>query len=227
MTQTSNSTTGHYSRLRERFLADGLEGFLDYEVVELLLKLADPRPDHKPTAKALLGKFKTLGGVLEAQPALLKSINGVGDKNIFGLKLVHAVASRYLKEELIQKDYINSSTQVIDYLVHHLKHRNREQFLIILLNGRNQIIDLVTIFEGSLTTSAVYPREVIKVVLERDAAAVILVHNHPSGNTAPSQDDRNITKRLKEACAAIDVMLHDHLIIAGNKHYSFASNGHL
>lgn len=227
MPQKTSSKTGHYSRLRTRFLTNGLEGFLDYEVVELLLKLADTRPDHKPTAKALLGKFKTLGGVLEAQQDLLKSVKGVGDKNIFGLKLVQAVASRYLKEEIILKDYIHTSSQVIEYLVHHLKHRNREQFLVILLNGRNQIIDLVALFEGSLTTSAIYPREVIKVVLERDAAAVILVHNHPSGNISPSQDDHKITKRLKEACAAIDVLVLDHLIIAGNKHYSFASHGQL
>ncbi|MCH7529355.1 MAG: DNA repair protein RadC [Candidatus Marinimicrobia bacterium] len=218
---------GHYSRLRERFLNNGLDGFLDYEVVELLLKLADPRPDHKPTAKALLAKFNSLGGVLESPPALLKTIKGVGDRNLFGLKLIQAVARRYLKEEVINKDYIHSSSQVISYLRHHLKNRNRELFMIILLNGRNQIIDLVNLFEGTLTTSAVYPREVIKVILERDAAAVIFVHNHPSGNLTPSKDDFSITKRLKAACKNIDVHVHDHLIIGGNDYYSFAQKGKL
>ena len=225
MPSNARSTEGHYRRLRERFLTNGLEGFLDYEVVELLLKLADPRPDHKPTAKALMAKFGSLGGVLEATPTLLKSIGGVGDKNIFGLKLVQAVARRYLKEEVINQDYIQSSDQMLSYLVHHFKNRNREQFMIILLNGRNQIIDLVNLFEGTLTTSAVYPREVIKLILERDAAAVIFVHNHPSGNLAPSKDDKLITKRLKEACQTIEVQVHDHLIIGGNDHFSFAKHG--
>ncbi|MFB0516353.1 MAG: DNA repair protein RadC [Candidatus Neomarinimicrobiota bacterium] len=225
MTTNTHSPEGHYRRLRERFLANGLDGFLDYEVVELLLKLADPRPDHKPTAKALMTKFGSLGAVLDAPPSLLKNVKGVGDKNIFGLRLVQAVARRYLKEEIIGKDYIQSASQVLTYLTHRLKNRNREQFLIILLNGRNQLIDLVTLFEGSLTTSAVYPREVIKLVLERDAAAVIFVHNHPSGNLSPSQDDHRITERLKQACQSIDVQVHDHLIIGGNDYFSFADNG--
>lgn len=224
MSSKELTSEGHYRRLRERFLANGLDGFLDYEVVELLLKLADPRPDHKPTAKALLAKFKSLSGVLEAPPSLLKTVKGVGDRNIFGLRLVQAVARRYLKEGVIDKDYVQSSKQVLAYLIHHLKNRNRELFLIILLNGRNQIIDMVTIFEGSLTTSAVYPREVVKLILERDAAAVIFVHNHPSGNLSPSQDDHRITKRLKQACQSIDVQVHDHIIIGGNDFFSFADH---
>ena len=225
MSSETSSPEGHYRRLRDRFLANGLDGFLDYEVVELLLKLADPRPDHKPTAKALMTRFKSLGGILEAPPSLLKAVKGVGDKNIFGLRLVQAVARRYLKEGVTDKEYIQSADQVLNYLIHYLKNRNREMFLIILLNGRNQIIDIVTIFEGSLTTSAVYPREVVKLILERDAAAVIFVHNHPSGNLSPSQDDHRITKRLKQACQSIDVQVHDHLIIGGNDHFSFADHG--
>lgn len=224
MTEIRKQGQGHYSRLRERFLKYGLEGFLDYEVVEMLLKLADPRPDHKQTAKSLLAKFGSLGGTLEAQPEILKSIKGVGDKNLFGLKLVQAVSRRYLKEGIIDGDYLQSSAQVIDYLIHHLKNKSREQFHVILLNGRNQIIDLVQLFEGSLTTSAVYPREVIKLILERDAAAVIFVHNHPSGNLTPSADDRRITQRLVTACESIDVQVHDHLIIGGNDYYSFSKN---
>ncbi len=134
---------GHYGRLRERFLANGLDGFLDYEVVELLLKLADPRRDQKPTAKALLARFKSLGGVLDASPNLLQSIDGVGSKNIFSIGFVQAVARRYLKESVIARDYIDSASKVLTYLIHHLKNRNREQFVVILLNGRNQVIDLV------------------------------------------------------------------------------------
>ena len=220
-----SSPQGHYSRLRQRFLSAGIDGFLDYEVVELLLKLADNRRDQKITAKLLLNTFKSLRGVLEANPEQLKKIKGIGDANIFGLKLVQSVARRYLKEQFIGEYFIQSSENVLDYLRHNLRDRGREVFLVVLLNGRNQILDIVELFEGTLTTSAVYPREVIKLILEKDAAAVIFVHNHPSGNPNPSKDDQNLTQKLKAACSTIDVQLHDHLIIAGNDYTSMADKG--
>ena len=220
-----SSPQGHYSRLRQRFLSAGIDGFLDYEVVELLLKLADNRRDQKITAKLLLNTFKSLRGVLEASPEQLKKIKGIGDANIFGLKLVQSVARRYLKEQIIGENYIQSSENVLDYLRHNLRDRGREVFLVVLLNGRNQVLDIVELFEGTLTTSAVYPREVIKLILEKDAAAVIFVHNHPSGNPKPSKDDQNLTQKLKAACSTIDVQLHDHLIIAGNDYTSMADKG--
>ena len=220
-----SSPQGHYSRLRQRFLSAGIDGFLDYEVVELLLKLADNRRDQKITAKLLLNTFKSLRGVLEANPEQLKKNKGIGDANIFGLKLVQSVARRYLKEQIIGENYIQSSENVLDYLRHNLRDRGREVFLVVLLNGRNQVLDIVELFEGTLTTSAVYPREVIKLILEKDAAAVIFVHNHPSGNPNPSKDDQNLTQKLKAACSTIDVQLHDHLIIAGNDYTSMADKG--
>ncbi len=220
-----SSPQGHYSRLRQRFLSAGIDGFLDYEVVELLLKLADNRRDQKITAKLLLNTFKSLRGVLEASPEQLKKIKGIGDANIFGLKLVQSVARRYLKEQIIGEEFIQSSENVLDYLRHNLRDRGREVFLVVLLNGRNQVLDIVELFEGTLTTSAVYPREVIKLILEKDAAAVIFVHNHPSGNPNPSKDDQNLTLKLKAACSTIDVQLHDHLIIAGNDYTSMADKG--
>ena len=220
-----SSPQGHYSRLRQRFLSAGIDGFLDYEVVELLLKLADNRRDQKITAKLLLNTFKSLRGVLEANPEQLKKNKGIGDANIFGLKLVQSVARRYLKEQIIGENYIQSSENVLDYLRHNFRDRGREVFLVVLLNGRNQVLDIVELFEGTLTTSAVYPREVIKLILEKDAAAVIFVHNHPSGNPNPSKDDQNLTKKLKAACSTIDVQLHDHLIIAGNDYTSMADKG--
>ena len=220
-----SSPKGHYARLRQRFLLAGIDGFLDYEVVELLLKLADNRRDQKITAKLLLNTFKSLRGVLEASPEQLKKIKGIGDANIFGLKLVQSVARRYLKEQIIGEEFIQSSENVLDYLRHNLRDRGREVFLVVLLNGRNQVLDIVELFEGTLTTSAVYPREVIKLILEKDAAAVIFVHNHPSGNPNPSKDDQNLTQILKAACSTIDVQLHDHLIIAGNDYTSMADKG--
>ena len=212
-----SSPQGHYARLRQRFLSSGIDGFLDYEVVELLLKLADNRRNQKITAKLLLNTFKSLRGVLEASPEQLKKIKGIGDANIFGLKLVQSVARRYLKEQIIGENYIQSSENVLDYLRHNLRDRGREVFLVVLLNGRNQVLDIVELFEGTLTTSAVYPREVIKLIFEKNAVAVIFVHNHPSGSPNPSKDDQNLTQKLKVACSTIDVQLHDHLIIASNE----------
>ncbi len=172
-----------------------------------------------------MNTFKSLRGVLEASPEHLKKIKGIGDSNIFGLKLVQSVARRYLKEQIIGEEFIQSSENVLDYLRHNLRDRGREVFLVVLLNGRNQVLDIVELFEGTLTTSAVYPREVIKLILERDAAAVIFVHNHPSGNPNPSKDDQTLTRKLKAACATIDVQLHDHFIIAGNDFTSMADKG--
>jgi len=128
-----SSPQGHYSRLRQRFLLGGIDGFLDYEVVELLLKLADNRRDQKITAKLLLNTFKSLRGVLEASPEQLKKIKGIGDANIFGLKLVQSVARRYLKEQIIGEEFIQSSENVLDYLRHNLRDRGREVFLVVFL----------------------------------------------------------------------------------------------
>jgi DNA repair protein RadC len=216
---------GHYARLRKRFLDGGLEGFLDYEVIELLLKLADNRRDQKNTAKNLIKKFKSLKGVLEAHPDELKKEYGVGPANVFGIKMIQAVSRRYLKDQIINTDYVKSSNDVIDYLKHRLRDKNRESFLLVLLNGQNRIISVEKLFTGTITTSAVYPREVIKFILQKDAAAVIFVHNHPSGNPQPSRDDQSITNKLISACKSIDVVVHDHIIIAGNQITSFADKG--
>ena len=222
---TSKDNKGHRQRLREKFLKNGLDGFLDYEIIELLLTLGTPRKDCKQSAKDALKKFGSLKAGLEAEPAELKEIKGIGDNNVFGLKITQSVSRRYLADRIIDKDFIRSADEVIDYLKHNLRDKSREVFLVIYLNGRNQILKMEELFQGTLTTSAVYPREVVKRALVNDAAALVFVHNHPSGNPNPSQDDLIITKKLKEAAQAIDVSVHDHLIIAGNDVYSFADHG--
>ena len=221
----ANSNEGHRQRLREKFLKSGLDGFHDYEIIELLLTLGTPRTDCKQQAKDALKKFGSLKEVLEAEPAGLKEIKGIGDKNVLGLKIAQAVSRRYLADRVLDKDFVRSADEVLDYLKHNLRDKNREVFLVIYLNGRNQILKMEELFEGTLSTSAVYPREVVKRALVNDAAALVFVHNHPSGNPNPSQDDLTITKKLKKAAQAIDVSVHDHLIIAGNDVYSFADHG--
>lgn len=218
------SSGGHRQRLRERFFQNGIESFLDYEVLELLLTLATPRKDMKPQAKELIRRFGTLSGVLEAPISVLKDVPGVGMVNIFALKLPHAVGRRYLFEQASGRDYLRSSRTVKDYLTHNLRERNREVFLVIFLDGQNQIIKMEELFAGTLNTSAIYPREVVQKVLEYDAANVILVHNHPSGGTTPSASDRAVTKKLQTALAAIDVDILDHLIVGGNEFFSFADH---
>ena len=220
-----NANKGHRQRLRDKFLKSGLDGFHDYEIIELLLTLGTPRSDCKQPAKDVLKKFGSLKAVLEADPKDLKIIKGIGDKNVFGLKLSQDVARRYLSDRIIDKDYAQSSNDIIEYLQHNLRDKNKELFMVIYLNGRNQIIKMDELFKGTLNTSAVYPREVVKRALNNNAAALVFVHNHPSGNPNPSQDDISITKKLKEAALAIDVSVHDHLIIAGNDVYSFADHG--
>ena len=221
----ANQNEGHRQRLRTKFLKSGLDGFHDYEIIELLLTLGTPRKDCKSVAREALKKFGTLKSVLEADPSKLKEIKGIGDNNVFGLKITQAVSRRFLADRIMDQDFMRSSEEVMEYLKHNLRDKTREIFMVIYLNGRNQILQMEELFEGTLTTSAVYPREVVKRALDHAAAALVFVHNHPSGNPKPSQDDITITQKLKEAAEAIDVSVHDHLIIAGNEVYSFADNG--
>lgn len=224
MASKSPTSEGHRQRIRDRFFQNGIESFHDYEVLELLLTLATPRKDMKPQAKELLHRFGSLSGVLEAPVSVLIDINGIGRANIFALKLPHAVGRRYLFEQVKGKDYLRSSRTVKDYLTHNLRERNREIFMVIFLDGQNQIIKMEELFTGTLSTSAIYPREVVQKVLDYDAANVILVHNHPSGGLTPSSSDRAVTQKLQTALTAIDVNVLDHLIVGGNEFFSFADH---
>ncbi|MBW2408526.1 MAG: DNA repair protein RadC [Deltaproteobacteria bacterium] len=218
---------GHRQRLRDRFLASGLEGFHDYEVIELLLTLATPRKDCKKAAKAVLKRFKTLQGTLEASPQELCKIAGIGPKNLFGIKLIKAVADRYLEKKLIHKDAINDSKALFDYLYHHIGDKRREFFKVIFLNSKNQVIAADTISEGTLTASSVYPREVIQAALSHDAAALIFAHNHPSGDPKPSAEDVAVTRQLVFAGKVMGMVVHEHIIIGDNHYFSFADQGYI
>jgi len=216
---------GHRKRLREKFLKGGLEGFLDYEIVELLLSLGTPQRDCKEQAKQALRKFKTLSGVMEASEKSLQEIKGVGPHNIFGLKFVQQVSRRFLKERMMRRPVCRSSREVFDYLYHSLRDLKKEKFKVIFLDTKNQILEEKTIFEGTVDSSAVYPREIIKDALRHDASSLIFVHNHPSGDPEPSASDREITKELVFAAKVMQIKVLDHIIIGNNRYYSFADQG--
>jgi DNA repair protein RadC len=224
---SQNKNSGHRERLRDKFLADGLEGFHDYEVIELLLTLATPRKDCKKMAKEALKRFKTLPGVLEASPAELSEIAGIGPKNVFGLKFIPAVARRYLQKRLKNSPILSNSKQLHAYLTFELRDKSKEVFLAVFLNAKNKVLAAETLFKGTLTSSSVYPREVVKAALEHRAAAVILAHNHPSGDPVPSPEDLAVTRQLLHALHLVGIVVHEHLIIGADRYYSFADQGHI
>lgn len=218
---------GHRERLREKFLASGLSGFHDYEVIELLLTLSTPRKDCKDAAKASLKRFKTLQGVFEASSTALCEVPGIGPKNLLGIKLIKAVANRYLEKRLIHKDPLNNSRELFDYLYHSIREKSRECFNVLFLDAKNRVVASETLFEGTLTSSSVYPREVIVAALNHHAAALIFAHNHPSGDPKPSAEDISITRQLIFACRVIGITVHEHLIIGDNRYFSFADQGYI
>jgi len=216
---------GHRDRLRQKFLSGGLSAFLDYEIVELLLTLGTPRRDCKTPAREALREFKTFGGVLEACPADLQRIPGIGSRNVFGLKLVHEVSRRFLKDKMMSRPVCHSSQEVYDYLCHALRDLKKERFKVIFLDPKNQIIEEKTLFEGTVDSSAVYPREVIKDALRYEASALIFAHNHPSGDPEPSLCDREVTRDLIFAARVVQIKVLDHIIIGNNRYFSFADKG--
>jgi len=218
---------GEGHRLRDKFLNSGLEGFHDYEVIELLLTLATPRKDCKDAAKAALNKFKTLQGVFEASSKSLCEVPGIGPKNLFGIRLIKAAADRYLKKRLIHKDPLNNSKELFEYLYHQLRDKPRESFIAVFLDAKNRVISTETLFEGTLTASSVYPREVVLEALNHHAAALIFAHNHPSGDPEPSQEDIAITRRLIFALRMVDITVHEHIVVGNNRYFSFADHGYI
>ena len=218
---------GHRERLRQKFLKHGLEKLTDEEIIELLLTLGTPRRDCKQIAREALCRFDGLAGVLEAPVDQLRQVPGVGPKNALGLKLVHEVARKFLRERLKGREFISSSREVYEYLIHSLRDLKKEIFQVIFLNGRNEVIQVETLFEGSLNSSAVYPREVIKSALDHHAAALVFAHNHPSGDPTPSSQDFTITRDLFLAGKIMSIKVLDHLIIGRNRYYSFADQGHI
>lgn len=216
--------SGHRARLRSRLLTDP-EGMADYELVEYLLALAIPRRDTKPLAKALLHEFGSLAQLASADPESLRRVSGMGDTAVAALKIVQATSLRMLKGEFREKPLLSSWDALLDWLRADMGPIDIERVRILYLNSRNMLIRDEVASEGSIDQSAIYVREVVKRGLELGAAAIIVVHNHPSGNPEPSRQDIAITRELAAAAGKLGIVLHDHIIIGGGDHRSLRGLG--
>ncbi|WP_170342714.1 RadC family protein [Ruegeria arenilitoris] len=217
----------HRKRLRERFMSGGAGAMPDYELLELVLFRSIPRQDVKPLARLLLDTFGDFNRVLTAPVERLRQIKGVGDTVITDLKILEACAHRMARARVMQRHVISSWDALLDYCHTTMAHREIEQFRVFFLDRKNVLIADEEQAKGTVDHVPVYPREVAKRALELNASALILVHNHPSGDPTPSQSDIDMTNRINDACAALGLTLHDHLIIGKSTELSFRSEGHL
>lgn len=217
---------GHRQRLRDRFLKYGLDSFTDEEIIELLLALGTPRKDCKKQARDAYKRFGSLAQVMDADLRTLQQIKGIGPNNAFAVKFVHEVARRFLKERLKDKKHVRSAKDVVDYLCHRFSFQGREIFSVIYLDSNNGVIDVEELFSGTVDSSAVYPREIMKIALLKNAVSLIFAHNHPSGSIIPSEADKGVTKKLLKAANLLGIRILDHIIIAGpSKYFSFSEAG--
>ncbi|TDK44393.1 RadC family protein [Antarcticimicrobium luteum] len=217
----------HRQRLRDRFMAGGAAAMPDYELLELLLFRSIPRRDVKPLARALLDQFGDFNRVLAAAPERLASVNGIGPAVIADLKIVEAAAHRMARARVLKRHVISSWDAVLDYCRTTMAHRDTELFRVLYLDTKNTLIADEDQGRGTVDHVPVYPREVAKRALELNASALILVHNHPSGDPSPSESDIRMTGKINDACAALGIALHDHLIVGKSRELSFRSEGYL
>lgn len=215
----------HRTRLRQRFAEAGPSALADYELLELFLFRVIPRQDTKPLAKALLTKFGSLDAVLAAPVQRIAEVEGAGPSVAQELKIVQALLERASRAELKQRTVISSWSALVNYCRMSMAHEPREQFRVLFLDVKNQLIADEVLNEGTVDHAPVYPREVARRALELSAAAVILVHNHPSGDPKPSAADIAITREIVAAATAVSVKVHDHLVIGRNGAESFKSLG--
>lgn len=217
----------HRKRLRERFLTGGSSAVADYELLELVLFRAIPRQDIKPLARELLTAFGTFSEVLSAPRERLEQLSGVGLAVVTELKIVEAAAHRLAQARILDRPVISGWQALVDYCRTTMSRRETEQFRVLFLDRKNKLIADEPQAKGTVDHVPVYPREVLKRALELNASALILVHNHPSGDPTPSEADIAVTRQIEAAAQALSVTLHDHLIIGAAKEFSFRSAGYL
>jgi DNA repair protein RadC len=211
---------GHRDRLKRRLVTVGIDAVADYELLEMVLFSALPRRDTKPLAKALLAKFGSFTDVVAAPPARLREVKGVGDGVIAALKIVHAAAGRFTRGEVYRREPLSSWSAVLDYCRTAQAFADIEQFRILFLDKRNQLIADEVQQKGTVDHTPVYPREVVKRALELSATAVVLVHNHPSGDPTPSRADVQMTQAIVDIAKPLGIAVHDHIIVGKDGHAS-------
>ncbi|RCK51666.1 DNA repair protein RadC [Thalassospira profundimaris] len=216
---------GHRQRLRDRFLKGGSAALAEYEILELLLCMAIPRGDVKPLAKSLIDRFGSLAAVLAASQGDLAACKGVGDAAIAAIKIAEASAQILSRERAMELPIIASWEQLIDYCRVRLGHRNTEELHLLFLDRKNRLIADECHQRGTVDHTPVYPREVIKRALELHASALILVHNHPSGDATPSRGDIDMTRKIVDAAKAMEINVHDHIIVSRSGYNSFKTLG--
>jgi DNA repair protein RadC len=216
---------GHRERLKARFIAHGADPLPDYELLELVLFAAIPRRDVKPLAKRLIARFGDFNHAISAPAARLREIEGVGEAVVLQLKLVEAAARRLARAKVINRPILSSWAAVVDYCKTAMAHDAVEQFRILYLDRKNVLIAEEAMARGTVDAVSVYPREVVKRALELSASAVILAHNHPSGDPTPSEADIAMTRQVKAALKTVKIALHDHLVIGKDRDASFHALG--
>lgn len=212
-------------RPRERFIQQGIQSLSDAELVALLLRNGTRGKDAVSHARELLKKNGGLGGFFCKDAAWLRKIPGLGWAKIGTLLAVQEIARRRLREKIISKSLLSDPEAVLNYLAASLQNKEREIFKVLFLNKAHHLIDEADLFEGTIDGTVVYPREVLKMALEKNAAALILVHNHPSGSVEPSGEDQEITKKIEAVCTGLAIEVLDHLIVGGGSYFSFHEKG--
>ncbi len=221
----STGPHGHRARMRDKLLARGPDALADYELLEMLLYFAMPKGDTKPLAKALINRFGSFAGVLAAPQQTLLDTRGLGPHSVAALKLVQAAAIRMSRAEVMDRPVLNNWDRLIDYLHAVMAREKIEQFRVLFLDAKNRLIADEAQARGTVNHTPVYPREVVKRALELHATALILVHNHPSGDPTPSRADIEMTRELRQAAAVLSITLHDHLIVGNGRFLSFRQEG--
>ncbi len=221
-----NLHTGHRERLRRRFLEEGIDSFEDHQVLELLLFQVLLRGDTNLVAHRLIQRFGSLSAVLEADPQDVASVEGMGAKAAAFLSMIPQVTRRYYHDRVLRdRPKLNSSAAVAEYLIPLMAGRPEEVFYVLCLDTQCRVVYPALISEGTVKEAAVYPRHVVEVAIRHRAASVILAHNHPAGTSTPSPQDHHLTRLLVQALGPLDIKVLDHIIVASNNAYSFASEG--
>lgn len=214
----------HRERIRNRFIKSKGKGLSDYELLELLLTYAVPRKDVKPIAKQIMNKFGSFSGVFDASLHELKKIEGIGDTSSILMMLVKKLIEAYLEESLIQSDVLSTPKAVVDFAKAKISGSKNELFLCVFVNTKNEVIQYEILQEGTIDQVILYPRKVMESALLYKASAIIIIHNHPSGHTEPSTDDKDLTHEIIKSAKLLDIRVLDHIIVGKRGYYSFREN---